>query len=103
MEDKIIAIYLRSSVEQDVESRNAGNIDESDTIANQRMLLHKAAIEKGFLPECIVEYTDDGHSGVKFDRPAFQQMIADVEAGKIQAVMVKDLSRLGRDYIGVGE
>lgn len=102
MEQKI-ALYLRSSTEQNVNTRNKRNPDESDTIANQRKLLRKMALTKGYEREQLVEYVDDGHSGVNFDRPGFQHLLQDVEDGKIAAVMVKDLSRLGRDYIGVGE
>lgn len=102
MEQKV-AIYMRSSLEQDENLRNAKNPDESDTIANQRKYLYENALAKGFRKEQIVEYVDDGHTGTNFRRPAFERMIVDIEAGKIQTVMVKDFSRLGRDYIGVGE
>ena len=101
--ERKIAIYMRSSLEQDEKSRNANNPDESDTIANQRKYLYKAALTKGFERERIVEYADDGHTGTNFDRPSFQRMMEDVENGRIEAVLVKDFSRLGRDYIGVGE
>lgn len=102
MEQKI-AIYMRSSLEQDEKKRNINNPDESDTIANQRKYLYENALQKGFLKDQIVEYVDDGHTGTNFNRPGFEQLIKDIEAGKIQAVMVKDFSRMGRDYIGVGE
>ena len=51
----------------------------------------------------IVEYVDDGYTGTNFNRPAFQKMIVDLKQGNIKVIMVKDLSRLGRDYIGVGD
>ena len=102
MEQKI-AFYLRSSMEQNEKLRNSNNPDESDTIANQRKLLYKVALTKGFDKEQIVEYVDDGHTDVNFDRPAFKQLISDVDDGLVAVVMVKDFSRLGRDYIGVGE
>ena len=102
MENKI-AIYMRSSLEQDENKRNVNNPDESDTIANQRKYLYKCALQKGFDKSMIVEYVDDGHTGTNFKRPAFQQLICDIEAGLIKTVLVKDFSRLGRDYIGVGE
>lgn len=98
-----VALYMRSSLEQDASTRNSQNPDESDTIANQRKLLYNTAEDLGYLREQISEYVDDGHSGVNFDRPAFQQMIEDVDHGIIRAIIVKDFSRLGRDYIGVGE
>ena len=102
MEQKI-AIYMRSSMEQDEDLRNVKNPDESDTIANQRKYLRENALLRGFADSQIVEYVDDGHTGTNFRRPAFEQMIADIKAGIICVVMVKDFSRLGRDYIGVGE
>lgn len=102
MENKI-AIYMRSSLEQDEDKRNVNNPDESDTIANQRKYLYRNAALKGFDKSQIVEYVDDGHTGTNFKRPAFQQLMADIEAGLIKTVLVKDFSRLGRDYIGVGE
>lgn len=102
MENKI-AIYMRSSLEQDEDKRNKNNPDESDTIANQRKYLYRNAMLKGFDKSQIIEYVDDGHTGTNFKRPAFQQMIEDIEAGLIKTVLVKDFSRLGRDYIGVGE
>lgn len=98
-----VALYLRSSKEQEEDTRNVMNPEESDTIANQRRLLRKTAVEKGFLYSELVEYIDDGHTGTNFQRPAFQKLLADVENGKIKAVIVKDFSRMGRDYIGVGE
>ena len=97
-----IAIYMRSSLEQDEDKRNTRNPDESDTIANQRKYLYKNAYARGYRKEQIIEYIDDGYTGTNFNRPAFEQMIRDIEAGMIKAVMIKDFSRLGRDYIGVG-
>lgn len=101
--DHVIALYMRSSMEQDQKTRNAGNPDESDTIANQRKMLHNAALVRGLDAEHFVEYVDDGYSGVNFERPAFRQLLDDVDAGMVSTILVKDFSRMGRDYIGVGE
>lgn len=101
--EKILALYLRSSVEQQAEKRNQNNPEESDTIANQRELLKSHAARLGLAGYRTVEYVDDGHTGTNFDRPAFQQLVDDAKHGKVQALIVKDFSRMGRDYIGVGD
>ena len=98
-----VAIYLRSSVQQNEKMRSAANPDESDTIANQRKLLRDYAEQMGLGEYRIEEYVDDGRTGTNFERPAFARLIEDAKAGKIRAVIVKDFSRLGRDYIGVGD
>lgn len=72
-------------------------------IENQRMLLHDYIGKQEDLFGEIVEYVDDGYTGTNFNRPAFQKMIVDLKQGDIKVIMVKDLSRLGRDYIGVGD
>lgn len=82
-------------------SREDGDKPESDSIQNQHKLLNdylasRPDMELGGL------YTDDGYTGTNFRRPDFQRMIGDIEAGKINCVIVKDLSRFGRDYIDVG-
>jgi DNA invertase Pin-like site-specific DNA recombinase len=91
--EKIIkaAKYLRISCSSDVSPH-------SDSIANQRRAID-SYLQKH--PEIIVvaEKTDEGFSGVFFDRPAFREMIADIEAGCINCVIVRDLTRLGRNYI----
>jgi site-specific DNA recombinase len=87
------ALYLRLSRDD-----GAG---ESSSISGQRLLLRRWAQEQGL--SIFGEYTDDGVSGTTFDRPAFRRMIRDIERGKIDAVLVKDLSRLGRDYITAGQ
>jgi DNA invertase Pin-like site-specific DNA recombinase len=74
---------------------------ESDSVQNQRKLLD-SFIEGQPDIEAVEEKVDDGISGVIFDRPAFKEMMADIEAGKINCVIVKDLSRLGREYIETG-
>ena len=99
---KAIAIYLRLS-ESDGDLGVDGK-DESNSIENQRELLQGYITEREELSgETVVEYVDDGFSGTNFDRPAFKNMIEDAKKGKIQTILVKDLSRLGRDYIAAGD
>lgn len=82
-------------------SREDGDKTESDSIANQRTLLEAYAIDHPEL--CIVdEFVDDGYSGSNFERPAFQNLFRELEQGIINCVLVKDLSRFGRNYIEVG-
>ena len=66
----------------------------------QKKILEDFAHKSGF--KNIVHYTDDGWSGTRFDRPSFMKMIEAVEAGNVGAVIIKDMSRLGRDYLQVG-
>ena len=80
-----------------------GSKDESNSIENQRMLLCDYIGKQEDLVGEIVEYVDDGYTGTNFNRPAFQKMIVDLKQGDIKVIVVKDLSRLGRDYIGVGD
>lgn len=82
-------------------SREDGDRAESDSIANQRKLLEQYLSAHPEL-NLIEFYQDDGYTGTNFDRPAFRRMEADIEAGKINCVLVKDLSRFGRDYIEMG-
>ena len=88
------AKYIRLSYTDDKEN-------ESDSVQNQRKLLD-SYIENQPDIEAVEEMVDDGISGIIFDRPAFKAMMADIEAGKINCVIVKDLSRLGREYIETG-
>lgn len=88
------ALYLRLS-------REDGDKTESDSIANQRTLLEAYVIDHPEL--CIVdEFVDDGYSGSNFERPAFQNLFRELEQGTINCILVKDLSRFGRNYIEVG-
>ena len=88
------ALYLRLS-------REDGDKTESDSIVNQRTLLEAYAIDHPEL--CIVdEFVDDGYSGSNFERPAFQNLFRELEQGTINCILVKDLSRFGRNYIEVG-
>ena len=81
-------------------SRDDGNI-ESDSIVSQRSLLNQYLSENNY--HFVEEYVDDGFTGTNFDRPAFKRMMKDIELGKINMIITKDMSRLGRDYIGTGE
>ena len=91
--NKITALYCRLSQDDML----AG---ESNSITNQKDILSKYARENGFTNTAF--YADDGYSGTNFDRPDFQRMKADIEEGKIGMVIVKDLSRLGREYLQTG-
>ena len=82
-------------------SREDGDKPESDSIANQRSLLERFAARQPDL-QVVCRYVDDGFTGTNFRRPDFRRMIADIEAGKVNCVIVKDLSRFGRDYIDTG-
>lgn len=81
-------------------SRDNDTLGDSVSIAHQKAYLRKYADEHGFA-NCH-DYTDDGWSGGTFDRPAWNQMVADIEAGKVGMVIVKDMSRVGRDYLQTG-
>lgn len=87
------ALYLRLSKE------DGGR--ESTGIESQRLLLRSYARERHFT--IVKEYVDDGYSGTQYDRPAFRQMLCDIERGEVDLVLVKDFSRLGRNYIATGE
>lgn len=91
--NKTAALYLRLSRDDELQG-------ESNSITNQRALLLRMAAEKGFSK--TKEYVDDGYSGTNFERPGFMQMERDIESGMIGTVLVKDMSRLGRDYLKVG-
>ncbi len=86
-------LYLRLSRDDD-------NPGESESIQNQRSLLQGYAARHGF--SIVEEYVDDGWSGTRFDRPRFLDMLRDMEQHRFEIVLVKDLSRLGRDYIQTG-
>ncbi len=89
-------IYIRLS-EADVDKSYES---ESESITNQRNLLTNYIKQSGYT--FVEEYVDDGFTGTNFDRPGFKKMIDDIESGKINCVITKDLSRLGRDYIQCG-
>ena len=101
MIDFVIAKYLRLSSEDD-DLKQAGKA-ESNSIANQRNLLDSYIRRSSeFSDATVLEFCDDGWSGKNFERPAVQEMLEQVRQGKINCVIVKDLSRFGRDYITVG-
>ena len=89
----VTALYCRLSIED-------GRENESMSISNQKALLRDFAEKNGLLD--YEYYVDDGYTGRNFNRPSFQRMIADIEAGKVKCVITKDLSRLGRNYIEAG-
>ena len=93
------AMYLRLS--KDDEDRGSFNKSESNSIGNQRELIKSFLREQPDI-ELYDIYVDDGFSGSNFDRPEFKRMIGDIEAGRVNCVVVKDLSRFGRDYIESG-
>lgn len=97
-----VAIYLRLSKEDDDLSCSSGAKSESNSISNQRKLIYDFMKSHPEL-ELYDEYKDDGKSGSNFDRAEFQRMMKDIEAGKVNCVVVKDQSRFGRDYIDVGK
>ena len=82
-------------------SREDGDKAESDSIANQKKLLENFVADTSEI-QYVDLYVDDGYTGTNFDRPDFKRMISDIEVGRINCVIVKDLSRFGRDYIDVG-
>ena len=94
MIEKITALYARFS-------RDDGQETENASITNQRQLLQEYADHNGYT-NCRF-YADDGYTGTNFDRPDFQRMLEDIENGLISTVIVKDMSRFGRNYILVGQ
>jgi len=95
-----IAMYIRISLEDtDLQDGKA----ESNSITNQRELIRDFIQNRNEFLGCRVkEFFDDGFTGRNFDRPGFQNMIAECRTGKVRCVVVKDLSRLGRNYVEVG-
>ena len=83
-------------------SREDGDKEESNSVTGQKDLIRDYMTRHPELRECGMK-VDDGYTGSNFDRPAFREMMAEVKAGKINCIVVKDLSRFGRDHLGVGE
>ena len=91
--EKVTALYCRLS-------RDDGQDSESNSIANQKKMLSKFANEN-FLNNSRY-YVDDGYTGTNFNRPGFQKLLEDINSGQVSTIIVKDMSRLGRDYLQVG-
>ena len=92
--EKITPLYERLSRDDELQG-------ESNSISNQKQMLEDFARRNG-LPN-PTHFTDDGISGTRFDRPGFLAMMEEVEAGRVEAIVIKDMSRLGRDYLKVGQ
>ncbi len=93
MSRKFIALYERLSHDDELQG-------ESNSISNQKALLEEQAKKRGYT--FIKHFTDDGISGTRFDRPGFESMVRELDQGNIEVIMIKDMSRLGRDYLQVG-
>ena len=91
---KITPLYERLSRDDELSG-------ESFSIRNQKAMLESYTRQNGFPNP--THFTDDGISGTRFDRPGFTAMMEEVEAGRVEAIIVKDMSRLGRDYLKVGQ
>lgn len=91
--DKVTALYCRLSRDDDLQG-------ESNSIVNQKAILKKYADDHGFANTAY--FVDDGYSGTNFDRPDWQRLLGMIDEGRIGTIIVKDMSRLGRDYLQVG-
>ena len=91
--NRVTALYCRLSHDDELKG-------ESNSITNQKGMLSEYAEKRGFVNPKY--YVDDGYTGTNFNRPAFQELIRDIESGFVDTVIVKDMSRLGRDYLKVG-
>lgn len=90
---KITALYERLSRDDEING-------ESNSIVNQKKMLEKYALEQGFTN--LRHYSDDGWSGTNFERPDWKRLLDDIENGLVGTVIVKDMSRIGRNYLQVG-
>ena len=95
-----VGLYIRLSHEDDDKTSSNNKLSESESIINQKSLLLQYVKENNLSVYDI--YIDDGYSGTNFDRPDFNRLIKDIESNKVNMVITKDMSRLGRDYIGTG-
>lgn len=89
-----VGVYIRLS-------RDDGDDRESESVENQRDIINRFIEEQDDL-DFFDEYVDDGYTGTNFDRPSFKRLLSDIENGKINCVITKDLSRFGRDHIDTG-
>ena len=96
--EKYTVLYGRLSQE---DTQKTNKADDSNSIQNQKLLLEKYAAEKGFTNTLFLY--DDGYSGTNFNRPGWQQVIELMENGQAETLIVKDMSRLGREYLQVGQ
>jgi len=106
LSDKVyrVAVYARLSKEDVAKNKDNGKEKEvgaSESIANQLDLIHDFLSARADL-EFVDNFIDDGYSGVDFQRPAFLRLLRAIEAGKVDCIVVKDLSRFGRNYIEAG-
>ena len=92
-DNKITALYCRLSRDDELQG-------DSNSIVNQKAILSKYAKENGF--KNTLFFVDDGYSGTNFNRPSWNELLERIENGKVSALIVKDMSRLGRDYLKVG-
>ena len=92
-DNRITALYERLSRDDEMQG-------ESNSITNQKKYLEDYAVQHGF--GNIQHFSDDGYSGTNFNRPAFNSLLAEIEAGRVGTVIVKDMSRFGRNYLQVG-
>ncbi|MDO5346934.1 MAG: recombinase family protein [Lachnospiraceae bacterium] len=100
MQCNVIALYIRLSVEDG--DLSMGSKTESNSVAHQRMLLTEFIQSKPEFKNCrVIEFCDDGYTGTNFERPGFQQMMVQVKLKQIGCIIVKDLSRFGREYLDV--
>ena len=108
--ENVLQFYVKQQVQDEPEgftalyvrlSQEDKNDGESNSIANQKKILERFCKERGYTALRYYD-EDDGYSGTNFNRPGFQRMLTDIKAGKIARVIVKDMSRLGRDYLQVG-
>lgn len=91
--DKITALYCRLSRDDELQG-------DSNSIVNQKAILSKYAKENHFSNTAF--FVDDGYSGANFDRPSWTELVEKIENGEVATLIVKDMSRLGRDYLRVG-
>ena len=98
-QEKYTILYGRLS--QENMQKRSGKEDDSNSIQNQRLLLEKYATDKGFTNTRFIY--DDGYTGTNFNRPGWQEVMELIESEQVSTLIVKDMSRLGREYLQVGQ